>query len=469
MKVLLVYPPTAQAITSILPKGVEAQRGAFPPLGILYLAGELEKYNSLKIFAIDAPNQKLNYDEIAQFVEREEIEIVGITVLSFHLVDAVELAQKIKIHSPKTKIIAGGPHPHIYPKETLSLGVFDAVVLGEGEKSFAELIKNINEKKPINIKGVLAQGEQITNEKFPDFIKNLDELAFPARRLLPKEIYYSVLSAQKPITTAISSRGCPYKCIFCDRPHLGKKFRARSAENVVSEMEECARMGIKEIVFYDDNFTTQRERVLQIAELVKKEKIKISWDIRARVGDLKKEDYKLLKEAGLVRIHFGVESGDERLLELIRKQITIDQARSAFKWAKEAGIETLAYFMLGLPSETTETINRTIELAKELEADFVHFSLLMLFPATPIYKMALEKGIIERDLWQEFAQHPTTDFSPPIWEENLDKTQLISALSKAYKKFYFRPRYIFSRLRKVSRFSALTHQAKMAVEILKLK
>ena len=169
-----------------------------------------------------------------------------------------------------------------------------------------------------------------------------------------------------------------------------------------------------------------------------------------------------MKKAGLERIHFGVESGDEGLLKIIRKGITLEEARSAFLWARQAGIETLAYFMLGLPGESRETISKTISFARELKPDYVHFSLLMLFPATPVYKMALERGIIEKDLWAEFARNPTPDFQPPNWEENLKREELVKALHTAYKKFYLRGNYLFRRLIRTRSFSGLLHQAKMA-------
>jgi anaerobic magnesium-protoporphyrin IX monomethyl ester cyclase len=300
-------------------------------------------------------------------------------------------------------------------------------------------------------------------------IPDLDRLPHPARKLLPIEKYYSVLSPHRPATTAISSRGCPYRCIFCDRPHLGKKFRARSSQNVLAEMELCRELGIREIIYYDDNFTTDRERALDIAELMLERKLKIAWDIRARVGDLKPQDYALLRRAGLERVHFGVESGDPDLLEFIQKRITIDQAREAFKAANEAGIETLAYFMVGLPGENSETLNRTVALARELQPDFVHFSLLMLFPATPVYALAREKGILSRDVWKEFAANPRPEFSPPIWEEKLTKTELAMALRKAYREFYLRPGYVASRLARTRSWAGFKNQARMGLSILGLK
>jgi len=470
MKVLLAYPPTTRALPSILPGEVESSRGAFPPLGILYLASAAAQVPGVEISAVDCPTQGLSAEELAEQVAAKGVDLVGISILSFHLLDALELAQKIKQKSSRTMIIAGGPHAHIYPEETLGLGPFDFVALGEGEDLFRELVSRLSrgESEP-QIPGMVSRRRSGKPDLNFRNIPELDRLAFPARKLLPVEKYFSVLSPRWPATTAVSSRGCPYRCIFCDRPHLGKKFRPRSAQNVVLEMQSCAEMGIREMIFYDDNFTTQRERALEIAEKILQAGLKMSWDIRARVGDLKPEDYRLLRRAGLERIHFGVESGDPKILESLQKKITIEQAREAFKAAHDAGIETLAYFIIGLPGENLDTLSRTSALGRELRPDYIHFSLLMLFPATPVYALALEKGVIKRDLWQEFAQEPRPDFSPPVWEENLSREELVAALHKAYRGYYLRPGYLFSRLSRTRTWTGFKNQARMGLSILGLK
>jgi len=470
MKTLLIYPPNKRALPGILPFPVESSRGFFPPLGILYLAAQAQGLPGVEILVRDAATQNLNADQIAEEVSEKGIDLVGISILSFHLLDAIEVAQKIKEKVPKTLIVAGGPHPHIYPKETLSLGMFDYVALGEGEETFAAFLQKLSsgEKDP-SVPGIISKSQAQKAELDFCAIADLDSLKFPARKLLPIEKYFSVLSPHRPSTTAVSSRGCPYRCIFCDRPHLGKRFRARSADNVVSEMEACIELGIKEVNFYDDNFTTSRARALEIAELIQKRKLKIAWDIRARVGDLKPEDYQALRKSGLERIHFGVESGDPELLEAINKKITIAQAREAFISANQAGIETLAYFIIGLPGENADTLNRTFALGKELRPDFIHFSLLMLFPATPVYSLAMEKGIVKKDPWREFAKNPDPNFTPPIWEENLKQQDLLSALHKAYREFYLQPGYLLSRLRKTKSWHGFKNQARMGLSILGLK
>jgi radical SAM superfamily enzyme YgiQ (UPF0313 family) len=229
-------------------------------------------------------------------------------------------------------------------------------------------------------------------------------------------------------------------------------------------MAAVADMGIKEAVFYDDTFTANRNRVVEICELILERQLHLPFDVRARVSDLK--EFTLLKRAGLSRIHFGVETGDPHILKLLQKGITIDQARAAFAAASAAGIETLAYFMVGLPGETPATLDATLTLAKELKSDFVHFSVLIPFPGTPIYKSALERGVIKKDVWAEFARDPRPDFLPPIWEDALKAPEILAALSRMYRSFYRQPRVIFNRLRRVTSLSGFLSGARLGLRIL---
>lgn len=466
MKVLLLSPPTRRMVRSILPPEVEAERGFFPPLGILYLAASLRNLPGVKVSVLDAQAEGISADDVARRVVHDEIDVVGVSVLTFTLVDALDVAMAVKAGRPSTVVIAGGPHPHLFPKETLALGPFDAVCRGEGELALRSLLADWPGTRDNPPPGIWwCSGKKGEPETAP-YIEALDGLPFPARDLTRIGLYRSALSGLSPITTMMSSRGCPYRCVFCDRPHLGKRFRPRSAENVVDEMEEAARLGIKEIVFYDDTFSADRERVRAIADLILSRGLRVAWDVRARVSDLKADDYKLCRRAGMSRAHFGVESGDPEILKSLRKGITIEQAREAFKWAREAGLETLAYFMVGLPAETSATMQRTLDLAIELSPDYVHFSALIPFPGTPIYQAALERGIIKSDVWAEFAASPRPDFTPPLWEENLDRAEIMAGLARMYRAFYRQPRVLARRIRKAGSLAGLSRRARLGLKIL---
>jgi anaerobic magnesium-protoporphyrin IX monomethyl ester cyclase len=466
MRVLLVNPPARRMVRSILPAEVEAERGLFPPLGVLYLAAALTGLSGVEVSVIDAQAEGLTADDVARRVARDGHDVVGVTALTFTLVDAMDVAMAVKAARPGTAVIAGGPHPHLFPEATLGLGPFDAVCRGEGELSFRALIAGWPRTKDSPPPGIWWRGGKKGEPEVAPYVEALDGLPFPARRLSRVELYHSVLSGLRPITTMMSSRGCPFGCVFCDRPHLGKRFRPRGAENVVDEMEEVAGLGVKEIVFYDDTFTVDRERVRAIAELVLERGLKIAWDVRARVSDLAAEDYKLCRRAGMSRVHFGVESGDPELLKSLRKGITIEQARAAFLAAREAGLETLAYFMAGLPGETRETMQRTLELAIELSPDYAHFSVLIPFPGTPVYQTGLERGIIARDVWSEFAADPRPDFVPPVWEEKLSKAEILAGLSRMYRTFYRQPAVLARRVRRAGSLAGLVRGARLGMRIL---
>jgi radical SAM superfamily enzyme YgiQ (UPF0313 family) len=246
---------------------------------------------------------------------------------------------------------------------------------------------------------VFIDDDNIINTGNRPLIGDLDSMPFPARDLVPYKKYTSLLATSSVVTTMFTSRGCPYKCSFCDRPHLGSVFRYRSAEDVVAEMEECIRMGIGEILIYDDTFTVNRQRVMDICNLILKKRLKFRWDIRARVNTVDFEMLKLLKKAGCERIHYGVESGNQGILNILKKGITLEQVRKAFRMTKKVGISTLGYFMIGSPSETRETIMQTINFAIEIGADFAHFTITTPFPGTELYRDALKKGLIKTEVW----------------------------------------------------------------------
>jgi anaerobic magnesium-protoporphyrin IX monomethyl ester cyclase len=319
------------------------------------------------------------------------------------------------------------------------------------------------------IKGlVFKKNGKIINTGPPEKIENLDMLPFPARDLVPYSKYESMLATKSPVTTMFTSRGCPYKCLFCDRPHLGKSFRARSAKSVVDEMEECEKIGIKEIFIYDDTFGVDGQRVLDICSEIEKRKLSIVWDIRTRVNTVNEEILKALKSAGCQRIHYGVEAGTAKILTVLRKGITLEMAEKAFKLTKKIGIQTLAYFMIGSPTETKKDILRTIKFMKKINPDYAHITITTPYPATDLYRMGLEQGVLPRDYWKEFAKNPNPNFRPMFWEKDLSRKELFSLMTRAYRSFYIRPSYVFKKIIQLKSFSELIRKTKAAFKMIKV-
>ncbi len=470
MRVLLIYPPTKNIITANLPIFEEGEDGFYPPLGIMTVAAYAEQNTEHKIEILDTQVERMAYTDIEKEIKRRRPDVVGITATTFTLIDVIMTAKVVKRIDETIKVVLGGPHVNIYPDETINIAEVDYLVLGEGEITFTELIQNIeNTDKLKQIKGLVFQeGDKIVNTGQRTLIDDLDTIPFPARLLTQYKKYYSVIAKRTPITTMITSRGCPYNCLFCDRPHLGKKFRARSATNIVDEMEECVDMGINEFLIYDDTFTINRKRVINVCSEILKRGLDIGWDIRARVDNVDEEVLKRLKEAGCERIHYGVESANPEILKVLRKGITVEQVITAFKQTKKVGISTLAYFMIGSPRETRAQAIETIEFAKKLNPDFVHFSVTTPFPATPLYSMGLEEGVLKNDYWRDFAKNPTNGFVSELWEENLSREEWITLLKYAYKSFYTRPTYIIKSLMKVRSFEELKRKAKRGLMVFKI-
>ncbi|MBI5789433.1 MAG: cobalamin B12-binding domain-containing protein [Candidatus Schekmanbacteria bacterium] len=467
MKVLLINPPNHYMTSANTPDFVDTEGGYNPPLGLLYVAAYLQNNSDHQVEILDALVEEMDYGQIEALIRQKQPDVVGITTLTFTLIDVIDTIKTVKKAHSQAKIVLGGPHVHLFPQETINLPGVDFLVLGEGEKTFCYLMNNIDNLEALKrFKGlVFKENGALINTGEAAFIENLDELPYPARLLTSYKKYSSLMAGGALITTMITSRGCPFKCVFCDRPHLGKSFRARSAQNVLQEMEECMKMGIKEFLVYDDTFTLDRKRVFAICQAIIDRKWDISWDIRTRVNTVDEEMLDILKRAHCKRISYGIEAGTDRVLGVLKKGITIEQTKKVIKMTKKKKIDVLAYFMIGSPSETKEEIMQTIALAQELEPDYVHFSILTPFPGTHIYKEGLQNGFIAKDYWREFAQNPTPDFSAPFWEENFSHDELFELIKLAYKSFYVRPAYIIRKLFQVKSFAEFSRKAKAGLKV----
>ncbi len=465
MKVMLIHPAVRRMVSSPVPGTSYNDTGCYPPLGLLYIAAAALRNQGCEVSVLDANALDLSDREVEEHVRRQKPDLTGIQVMTFTLLDVLAAVRAVRRGHPATHLCLGGPHVWHYPEETAAFPEVDSLVVGEGEEVFPELIGALAAGRgPSGIPGVVFRGGSGTirdGGRRPP-IPDLDSLPFPARGLTPIDLYRSVLSRSFPITTMISSRGCPYRCIFCDRPHLGKTWRARSARSVVSEMKEIQELGIEEVFIYDDTFTISRERVIEICDLIRKEKVSIAWDVRARIDTVDEEMLGKMRRAGCVRIHYGVESGAPEILKILRKDIDLERAREVFRATRRQGIQTLGYFIIGNPSETRAQIRSTVDYALSIQADYAHWSLLVPYPGTDLYRMGLASGILPYDYWREFARNPTADFVPMVWEEVLKRGELLAELHRAYRRYYGRPAYLLRRVMEVRSWEELRSKASLA-------
>lgn len=469
MKVFLINPPNREFISANVP--VYISDSNLPPLGLLYIATALKQNPKHSVKICDAAINKLTYEQIAR--QAASYDAIGITVVTFLLPDVIEIVKAIRKINKTVPIILGGPHLAVYPKESMELEGVTYCLSGECDNSFVKLVDALSNNKEEfeSIPGLhWEENGEIKNNTKGEFIDDLDQLPIPDRRLLDYKLYNSVLSHPDSkthlTTTMFSSRGCPYECIFCDRPNMGKKFRYHCPGRIIAEIQDCISLGIDEIIFYDDTFTVITERVREICELILQKRLTIKWDIRARVNNMSYELLSLMRRAGCSRIHFGVESGNDEVLKTLKKGITRKLAKEAFSNARKAGLETLGYFMFGCPNENLSQMQDTLDFSLELNPDYAHFSILTPYPGTPVYLNALKEGLFEEDYWREYSRNPVTDFIPKVMPNTLPREELIDILKRAYKKFYMRPNYILKQMAKVNSWGDFSRKASIAGKIL---
>lgn len=419
-----------------------------PPLGLASIAAVLEQ-NGHQVEILDVNALQLSEHEIVKKVKGADV--IGITAMTPAINSAIKIAREIKEENPDQIIILGGPHATILPEETLNkVPEIDMIVRGEGEKTMVELFDALENNKDIqNINGLTYRNNGIKSSPAQPPITDLDSLPFLAYHFLPIHKYklHPPHGRKLPYMAMMTSRGCPYNCIYCSKPIFGQKFRAQSPGRTIDEVEYLIdKFKIKEIVFYDDSFTLNKKRILQLCEEIHERNIDILWSCETRVDLINEELLKAMKKAGCYMIAYGIESGNQMILNNLRKRITIEQIRSAIELTHKAGIQSVGYFMLGSPGETPETIWQTIDFTKSLKLDFAQFSVMIPLPGTDIYELYLKSGH-ETSNWDDYIYASLKSASTPVFEtEMLSKDELQAWNARAYKEFYFRSSYIWQRL-----------------------
>lgn len=438
MKILLIRCHDRGDINTRLPESLNRARGALPPLGIAYIASVLEK-GGHEVKIIDAMALNLSTHELYDAIANESADIVGVTTMTSSFRGSLGALRSAKEAGSIT--VAGGAHLAVYPKESLSYDFIDYGIIGEGEYPFLGLVKAIEEKASIQgIPGLVYKEHSQVHVNEAYIHPDLDEIPFPAWHLLPMKRYSSIISSF-PMMTMISSRGCPYQCGFCFKGPSDRRYRKRSAKNVVDEMELLIKKyRKKEIMFYDDTLTLEREHITGICDEIVKRGLKVRWESPTRVDNIDFELLKLMRKAGCVRLRYGVESGDPEILKLMNKGVDLLRIKEVFNLTKKADIETFAYFIIGYIHDTPRTIKNTISFAKGLSPDLIMFTIATPYPKTPLYELAKEEGLISGDYWRELTLGLRQDRVPYLVPD-AEKW-----IEKAYHDFYFRPGYILKRL-----------------------
>jgi len=413
------------------------------PIYLAYVVAVLEK-SGIDVEFIDGVAQDLSIQAFVDAVKEIGPDIVTMECSTPSIYFDLLTAKKLKEELRDVFIVLVGSHPTYFHKEILTQNRFvDAIVRGEFDLTIRDLSFALsNEGGLEGVKGISYRDDSgVHINAGRPLIQDLDALPFPARHIVKSESYREAVFTGKMCTTIVSSRGCPYQCVFClwPRTMYGRKFRARSPRNVVDEVEHVVNeYGVDEIYFDDDCLTLEKRRLTRICEEIRKRNIDVRWMCQARVDNVDQELLKEMKRAGCHYIKYGVESGSQRMLEAMKKGITLEDARRAFKLTRKIGIKTQAFFLFGLPWDTHETIRKTIEFSKELEPDSAQFAIVVPHPGTELYDICLAKGWIKYDSWEDFDCRKAL-----VETENLTARDVEKYRINAYKEFYFRPKYIF--------------------------
>ena len=409
-KVLLIQPPlTTHTDLSSEPKGIH------PPLGLAYMAAVLENDYQVRIldavvegYETEVPLERnlirygLSYAEIEERIEAFEPDVVGVSNLfSSGFREALQVSSLVKKINAEIITVMGGPHPSALPEDVLKHAEIDFVILGEGEHSFKELLRSIEKNDFQNLDGVaFNKNGQVQVIPKTQFIDDLDELPFPARHLLPLKRYFEIgegfiITRRKPFTPLITSRGCTAQCTFCPvHATWGGKWRARSAYSVLDEIEHLVQTyGVKEVHFDDDNLVLNKRRAQKIFEGIIDRELDIVWTVPTGLALWAVDDelLRLMRESGCYKLYVAVESGDEQILHnVIRKPLNLKKIKPLVRTMRKLGIEVETFFVVGMPGETDESLQRTFQFARELDADATHYFFANPMPGTRLWEVCAE-------------------------------------------------------------------------------
>ena len=459
VKVALVYPPYGPVRNEPGIKTVKENYGIFPSLSLLYVAGILERAGCEVLF-IDAHAEGLTLEETVTRLKTFGPDYVGYTITTYLFFQTMDWIKAIRAQIDAPTIVGAFTSPSTRVIST----TLDYAVTGEAEVALPAMLDALVRGGDLSqVKGIAYRqpdGGIVVTPKAPDC--DVNEAPFPARHLIDNSLYYSFISKYKNFSCFITSRGCPYKCIFCEQG--SKPFRARSPKNVVDELELSNReFGIREFDFFDSSFTIRKDRVIAICDEIKRRKLDIVWAARTRVDCITDDVLKAMRSAGCTRIYYGIESGNREILATLKKSTSLEMYHDVIARTRANGIHTFGYFMVGNPYETEATIRQTIRLALSLDLDYAQFSKVTPMPATEMYTLLLKET--GRDYWREHIVAGVDDDIPrPLCDMTDEEIQRWTRL--AYLRFYYRPQYVARALSRLKSMDEFKRSAETAIQML---
>jgi len=456
MNIALLTPPY-----DLMKKGYGSKRkvrgGLFPPLGLAYLASPLLR-DGHRVKIIDASSCKYANEDIGEMLMDFKPDIIGISSVTGSADESYSLANYLKSKFEKVPIVYGGPHASCFPELIFNniLGL-DLLVFGEGEITFKNIIDFYQKEKklPQDLPGTWGRKDGKWAKNSPAKpVLNLDELLPPAYELFDYHGIYRPLPLQYrklPTANMVIARGCPHgRCTFCfNAGRASQLYRRHSPERVVQEIEFLVnKLGVKEIAFWDDNFLVGEDWIDRFCDLLDGAGLKIPWSVVARVDTITRRMLERANKSGLWNIFFGIESGNQDLLDRIKKGTTLDQIRQAIRWCNELNIDTRGSFMLALPGETPRKAEKTIKFACDIGVTYAQF--LMTHPewGTELYDDAIASG----RMVPLYRGRTSVTYLPDGYKSSQEARKM---QKRAYRKFYFRFRFILKHLKTLKNFDRI--------------
>ncbi|MBN2055761.1 radical SAM protein [bacterium] len=440
MKVALIVPPwTYRDIRAHDTQGIA---GAWPPIGSLYIAAVLRERGHEVIFRDGA---FYTGEELTEWVDRERPDVLGAFVIAMFWDRTKTLFKRFKERLPALFLVAGGHGPTALGEQAfIDCPELDAIIPGEAEYGMRDLVERLAQRESLlGVQGSMVREDGVVVRNPPrPFIDNLDELPFPAMDLAELDRYRPSYGQvlHTPSMQVISSRGCMNECLYCYRLMGRKVLRFRSAVSVVDEVQHYVEhYGVRDIKFWDECFTHDKWRTLAICNEILNRGLKVSWWISARADAVDRELLTAMKRAGCWCINFGVESAIQKNLDMLRKNLTVEQIIAAVKLTHEVGIETFTTYIFGIPGETFEEGLETIRLAKDLNSYLTEFFPISPFPGTDLWNDADQYGVIKRDMSDIGLLKEEIPFAP----YTMTVEQVSELRRRAFREYYIRPRYVW--------------------------
>jgi anaerobic magnesium-protoporphyrin IX monomethyl ester cyclase len=465
----LVYPPAIDVYGRFKPAAKMAAQPQMP-LGILYIGAVLEQRGH-HVAVIDGDIDQMGPLEIVAYANQWKPDIVGVSANTPIYPMARRILNQLKKECPHIITVLGGYHLTALPEQTMAESSVDFGVYGEGEQTIVELAAALERGMGVEtVRGILYRsdgGVRMTPSRPP--VQDLDTLPFPARHLLRYQEYIWSVPGRGllPVTSIVTQRGCPYRCTFCAVRIMFPTVRYRRVERIVDELEHIvSELGIRHVQFSDDTLTLRADKMVAMCDEIRRRKLKFTWEGYTRADRISKGLLENMKDAGLVRISFGVESGNQRILDAIGKGTTLEQYRQAYAWCDELGLETRCSVMLGNPFETRQTVQETVDFICSLNVYQAYINITTPYPGTPLLEMARQGygglRLLTED-WSEYRRYGNA-----VMEMNdLTRRDLVRLQKSAYLSFYLRPHIIWKNLKRAGWRAAMENATAFALSLFK--